>query len=457
MKVKVEIIFILAGFLFFSCGNITTDKKSHITFSEHIAPLIYSNCTPCHRPGSAAPFSLISYQDVSRKAKTIKLVTGIRLMPPWPADKSYSNFVGEKGLTDAQIAMITEWVDNGCPIGDSTKIPPPPSYPEGSFLGKPDIVVKMPKPYFIKGDNKDKFLLMKFPYELPRDTFIRVIEFVAGNKKLVHHVNGFLIQYEEGKKKNIYEGYFYADTDQMDYPQAYEKMKLANDDGSYPILTSSVVNYLPGVFPNLYPEGIGGLVVKKKGAIFLKDIHYGPSPTDEIDSSYFNIFFAKEKPKRPLLELQLGTLGVSEIVPPLVIPPNEVKTFRTQVTITKDISIITINPHMHLLGKTFWAFAVKPDGDTIPLIRIPQWDFRWQYFYTFKNPVKIPRGSVIQAIGVYDNTVNNPRNPFNPPQIVSERKGSMRTTDEMFQFIINYVLYQEGDENISMEEVSLNK
>lgn len=457
MKREVKITFILGVSLLSACEHRTTEKKTHITFSEHIAPLIHSNCTPCHRPRSVAPFSLISYQDVLRKAKTIKLVTGIRLMPPWPADKTYSRFVGEKGLTDAQIAMIAEWVDNGCPVGDSTKIPEPPSYPEGSFLGKPDMVIKMPMPYFIKGDNKDKFLLMKFPYELPRDTFIRVIEFVAGNKKLVHHVNGFLIQYEDGKKKNIYEGDFYVDTEQMEYPEAYKKMKLANDDGSYPILTSSAVNYLPGVLPNLYPKGIGGLIVKKRGAVFLKDIHYGPSPKEDVDTSYFNIFFAKEKPKRPLLELQLGTLGVSEIVPPLVIPPNEVKTFITQVTITKDISVITINPHMHLLGKSFWAFAVKPDGDTIPLIKIPQWDFRWQYFYTFKKPVKIPKGAIIKAIGVYDNTVNNPRNPFNPPQTVSERKNSMRTTDEMFQFIINYVPYQDGDENILLEDVSLDK
>lgn len=456
MKTAVQTLLLLVWPLFFSCEN-QQKKKSGITFSEHIAPLIHANCTPCHRPGSAGPFSLITYHDVLRKAKTIKLVTGIRLMPPWPADRNYSNFVGEKGLSEQQIEMIAEWVDNGCPVGDSTRIPAPPHFPQGSFLGTPDKVVKMPTPFPIKGDNKDKFLLMKFPYELERDTFIRAIEFVAGNKKVVHHVNGFLIQYEEGKKKNIYEGDFYADTEQMNYPEAYEKMKLAHDDGTYPALTSSAVNYLPGVLPNLYPEGIGGLVVKKKGAIFLKDIHYGPSPKDDTDTSYFNIFFAKKKPQRPLLELQMGTLGVSEIVPPLVIPPNEVKTFKTQVAITKDISLITINPHMHLLGKSFWAFAVKPGGDTIPLIKIPQWDFRWQYFYTFKKPVKIPAGSVIQAIGVYDNTVNNPRNPFNPPQTVSERQGSMRTTDEMFQFIINYVLYREGDETISLEGAELNR
>jgi hypothetical protein len=116
-----------------------------------------------------------------------------------------------------------------------------------------------------------------------------------------------------------------------------------------------------------------------------------------------------------------------------------------------DMSILTINPHMHLLGKKFWAYALTPQGDTIPLIRIPKWDFRWQYFYTFKKIVKVPKGSIIRAVGVYDNTARNSKNPFNPPQTVQERNGSMRTTDEMFQFIITYLRYQAGDENIPLE------
>ncbi len=106
---------------------------------------------------------------------------------------------------------------------------------------------------------------------------------------------------------------------------------------------------------------------------------------------------------------------------------------------------------MHLLGREFLAYALKPGGDTIPLIRIKKWDFRWQYFYTFKKMVKIPKGSTIHIEGVYDNTRKNPNNPFNPPQLVAEREGSMRTRDEMFQFIVTYLPYQTGDENISLK------
>jgi hypothetical protein len=106
---------------------------------------------------------------------------------------------------------------------------------------------------------------------------------------------------------------------------------------------------------------------------------------------------------------------------------------------------------MHLLGKSFKAYALKPDGDTIRLISIPRWDFSWQYFYTYKKMVKIPAGSTIVAEGVYDNTKNNPNNPYSPPRLVRDNSGSMRATDEMFQFIISYLPYKEGDENVSLE------
>ncbi|MEW6469294.1 MAG: hypothetical protein AB1458_10230 [Bacteroidota bacterium] len=436
------------------CSAPAEEPQADLTFSGNIAQVIFTNCTPCHRKDGTAPFSLQSYQDVKRKAASIKYVVSTRFMPPWPADPNYSHFAGEKVLSREQIGMIVQWVEKGCPVGDSTRIPPVPRYPEGSMLGKPDMVVRMMEPVFLKGDGMDRFLLMKLPYEIGHDTFVRAIEFVPDKKKLVHHVNGFLLQYDEGSKKNVFTGKAYVDTRDTDYKAAYELMQLSNDDGlTYPMLTPSAVNYLPGVLPVIYPEGIGGLKVKSKGAIFLKDIHYGPSASDQYDSSYFNVFFGKEPTgNRPLLELQLGTLSkVAVSDPPLVIPPDSVKTFRIRFKVPEDISVVTINPHMHLLGKSFWAFAVKPGGDTIPLIRIPRWDFRWQYFYTFKKMLKIPAGSVIHVVGVYDNTKNNPLNPFNPPRAVGERDGSMRTTDEMFQFIINYLPYKPGDENISLE------
>jgi hypothetical protein len=422
------------------------------TFTEDIAPIIFQNCSVCHRPGEAGPFSLLTYQDVRRKAQTVAAVTEKRYMPPWPADPVYRHFLRERVLSDDQIEKIQNWVKGGSPEGDPTRLPPPPVFPEGSVLGKPDLVVRMKEPLFLPGDNKERFMVIKIPYEIPRDTPIRAVEFVPGNRKRIHHMNGHIVQYDS-RKKNPFEGPYLVDREAgPTLEESYNAIKLLNDDGSYPFLLRSVTNYLPGgVSAIVYPEGIGGWILKDKGAFLMRDVHYGPSSIDGEDQSYFNVFFMDEPPKRPTMDTQLGTLGISEIVPPLIIPRGEVKTFTTSTVVKNDISLLTVTPHMHLLGKSFEAFAMTPDGEKIPLVRIPKWDFRWQYSYTFPKIVKIPKGSSITAIGVYDNTADNPHNPFSPPREVIGTNGSMRSTDEMFQLIMTFLPYEAGDEEIHLD------
>lgn len=444
---KKAAIFLFGFIVITSCSR----REPAYNFAGHIAPVIHKNCTPCHRAGEAGPFPLINYQDVVRKAKTIKRVTQSRFMPPWPADPEYRSFIGEKRLTDEEISMIAKWVDDDCPAGDTSSINYP-QFSSGSQLGIPDLVVRFKEPVTIPGDNTDRFMVVKVPFELPQDTFIRAIEYVPGNRALVHHTNGHIIQYDAGKKINVFTPPYYAVRDSFENMDAlFRFITLTNDDGSYPLLTVSAFNHLPGMNPLIFPEGIGGFRVKKKGAFLLNDQHYGPSPVDTTDDSYLNVFFMDKPPLRPLLETQLGTLGVSDIVPKFDIPANTVKTFHTRALIKNDISLISINPHMHLLGKSYKAFAVTPTHDTIPLVSIPRWDFRWQYTYIFKNPVRIPGGSVIWAYGTFDNTVNNPNNPFHPPRNIDEKTTSMKTTDEMFQFIFQYLPYEEGDELINLE------
>ena len=443
---RITVCIVLLLFFLSSC------VKNEPTFSNRIAPIIYENCTPCHRQGEAGGYSFVTYEEVSRHADLIASVTESRYMPPWPADTSYSHFSDEFALSKEEIEAIGLWAKNGAPIGDKDKIPAPPDFVNDSKHGKPDLVLAFDKPFFIKGDNADKFMIMKLPYEIEHDTFIRAIEFIPGNRKLLHHMNGHLISYPEGKKKDVYEGEqvvkMNMDTDQT---VIYNKMSLSNDDGTFPALTPSVINYLPGVISTVYPEEIGGYRMSSKGVFLLKDLHYGPTPVNDSDQSIIHVYFGDKPPKRPTQEVIMGTLGVSEVVPPLMIPAGKVKSFYTELQVPEKISVLTINPHMHLLGQSFKAYAVKPDGDTIPLIRISKWDFRWQYFYTFNKPVVIPKGARIRAEATFDNTDKNPDNPFNPPRQVGERNTSMRTTDEMFQFIITYLPYKKGDEKINLE------
>ncbi len=426
-------------------------KNESPDFAYDIAPIIYRSCSPCHRPNQIGHFSLLTYEDVKINAAKILYTIKNKLMPPWPADPHYTNFVKENFLSDDEIDLIETWVKNNCPNDSTHAIAAPPLFPEGSMLGKPDLHIPV-KPIKINGDYADQFFVVKVPFEVPQDTFISTVEFVPGNSKVVHHVNGDMVRFDFDKKKNIYDGSL---VDNLVWDSTirlvYKKIGLLQDDDSYPTLVRSVVNYLPGVIAQKYPEGIGGWKVNRKNAFLLNDIHYGPTVDNSWDSSYINIFYTKSIPKRPLQEFQLGTLGVAPVTPALIIQPNKISTYRSSYTVPKDISILTINPHMHLLGKSFWAYALTPEKDTIRLIRIPHWNFNWQNFYTFKKMLKIPAGSTIYIEGVYDNTDENPYNPNHPPKVVRDNNGSMRTTDEMFQFIITYLPYQEGDEKISLE------
>lgn len=437
-------------FGFIAACSETSKIPDEVTFAEHVAPIIHAQCTKCHIEGEAGPFTLASYDDVAKRGRLVAYMVKERLMPPWPADPTYTHFADEMVLTDEQIAIIQKWIDQGMKPGDTAHLEAPAKIIAQVHGDKPDMIIHVPK-VEIKGNNEDLFLVMKIPYELPQDTYVRAIEFVPGNKRLVHHVNTHLVQYEAGKKQSIGDGKRFVIQDQANSQTIHKELGLLQDDGSYPRMTPSVSNYLPGALHSFYPEEIGGYIMAKKGAFYLNDMHYGPSAIDTYDSSYYKIYFGNKPPKRPVSEFQMGTLGIAPVEPELVVPPNEVKTFRIKATMPDDISLISIVPHMHLIGRKFWAYAVKMNGDTIPLIRIQNWDFRWQYFYKFKKLLKIPRGTTIYVEGVYDNTAANPNNPFSPPQEIRERNGSMKTTDEMFQLIVTYVPYQKGDEDFDLE------
>jgi len=433
-----------------SSGN---GLPSTVTFNEHVAPILYNNCTICHRPGGSAHFALVSYEDARKYGDANAYVTRQRIMPPWPADPHYTEFVGQRVLTDREIAILEKWVKDGKPQGAADKLPPLPAFPVGSDVGTPDMRIPV-QPYTLAGESPDKFLLVKVPFELPADTFVSLIEFIPGHHNIVHHVNGDVVKYEEGKKADVFAGERIVDMagDTATLLQAYKRLSLPNDDGTYPVLQKSVVNYLPGVYGQRYPNGIGGYRLTRKGAFLLNDLHYGFNNGKAItDSSYINIFFSPVPPDRPVKEFQLGTLGVAGVEPDMLIQPNAVKKVWSRYTVPFDISILTVNPHMHLLGQSFKAYALTAAGDTIRLISIPRWDFNWQYFYTFRKMVKVPAGSTIVAEGVYDNTKKNLNNPFSPPRLVTDKNGSMKATDEMFQFIITYLPYRAGDENISLE------
>lgn len=457
MKYGSLYIVAIVGCILWACSpnqQLTDEVVESPVFDLHIAPIIHDHCVRCHRENGGAPFALTSYEAVKKKAKTIAKVTRMRVMPPWPADPNYSHFLGENRLSEAQIQTIQNWVSQGCAKGENPNKLLATVKPFQSALGVPDMVLDLDTVSLTQGGS-DRFFLSAVSRRIAEKKYVRAVEIIPGERRLMHHFNGHLINYDKGSKRNFANGSVKVEITDGKQSQNMEALNLMTDNGQLPERVHSVVNYLPGVSGVMYPEGIGTFQLSEEFTIIGKDVHYGPSPKTVVDKSKINLFFTQVPPKRGLGEIMLGTNGVSKIVPPLRIPPNKISTHTTEFLVPEDISVLTVNPHLHLLGKSITAFAIKPNGDTIKIIHIGRWDFRWQFYYTFPTMLKIPRGSVIKVIAVFDNTSANPLNPNKPPKEVGERwdygGSSMRASDEMFQFIITYLGYKPGDEQISLD------
>jgi hypothetical protein len=412
-----------------------------ITWNQHIAPIIHNNCSPCHRDGDAAPFSLITYDDVAKRADFVKKVTQSHYMPPWKPDPHYRSFINERRLTQEEITMIADWADHNMPKGKSSSSADTTFVTGTKYNRKPDLVLSMKKPFVVKGDNMERFIVYKIPFELPDSMNVEAVEFVSNNKKVIHHANyeidnvsGSLDLYNTVDYINLTEG------NRLDYQQYVPYRKNMIYYGGW----------IPGSSYESYPANIGWIMPKR--GIILLTLHYAPVGKDEENVSGVQLFFTKTPVKRQIQAVSIGSGGVGEkdIDPYFYIPANVVKSFKLKVTAPEDQSFLYVWPHMHTLGKSFKAYGVQPSGDTIHFISIPDWDFKWQEPYWFPKLQKIPKGTVLTVEGTYDNTTNNPANPYNPPRLIYS-SGDMKTTDEMLTLVMIFLPYVKGDEEITMK------
>ncbi|MEL6988149.1 MAG: hypothetical protein AAGK97_09990, partial [Bacteroidota bacterium] len=398
------------------------------TFYKDVAPIIYDNCTNCHRDGEIGPMSLANYNEVKDWGGTIKYVTGIKYMPPWKPDPSFSTFLGESYLTDEEIQTIADWVDNGMEEGNPNDGPDAPVFPDGSQIGTPDLVLSFSEAFEHYGGNKDEYRNFVIPTGLTEDKEVAAIEVRPGNTQIVHHT---LISYDvSGEARNL---------DAQDQKYGYDGFGGFGVADAFNVMFPG---YVPGQKARLYQQGLGRTLPANSD--ILLQMHYAPVPFPQTDSSSINIFFKKEPLEREVrshIMLPLPwTIGES-----FIIRPEEEKTFHGVYNVPEKISMVSVTPHMHLIGTSWDVFAVSPSGDTTNLISIPEWDFNWQGSFHFDRFKIIERGSKIHAYASYDNTSENPLNPNNPPRTM---EWGENTTDEMYFLPLDFVLYQEGDEDV---------
>jgi len=386
---------------------------SRVTFTETIAPIVYDNCVTCHRPGEAAPFSLISYTDVKNRGQLIASVTQSRYMPPWQATHGFGDFDGERRLTDAQIETIASWVKNGMPEGDKSKMPALPKFTSGWRLGTPDLVLEMPKEFEVPASGPDIFRNFVIPSGTLEDKWVRAVEFRPGARTVVHHA---LFAYVRSGA--------YAKIDGADGKPGFRGLAPI---GANPAIAPSgpLGGWAVGASPRFLPEGLA--LPMGKGSDFVIQMHFHPSGKAEREKATVGIYFADKAPERTLRNLMVpGLFGIGSLAE---IPAGERNhVIERSTTVPVDVKVYFANPHAHYLAKEFKATATLPDGSTKPLIWIQDWDFNWQDGYNYKQPVILPKGTRIDVRITYDNSATNPRNPSNPPQRVWWGEQS---TDEM--------------------------
>ncbi|MBA4851169.1 hypothetical protein [Emticicia sp. BO119] len=408
--------------LFLSVPVALAQSPGEINFYDHIAPIIHKNCTPCHQPDKSAPFSLITYEDVSKRARFIRKVTQSRYMPPFPADRSFQSYLNERSLTVGEIATIQLWIEGGMKEGTKKK----ELIEEINFQAyetRPDLVLKMQKPYLITGDNTEDFRFFSLPTNLSQDQYITSIEFAAGNKKLVHHSR---LMVDTTNQIRGIDGL--AETD----PKVAEFQRIA-------LKEEFLYGWVPGNDRIYFPQGTG--VKLNAHSDFILNMHYAPSPVRSSDQSEIRLYFARDKVEREVKNFTLRENDISN--KPFIIKAGEKPTFYISKKIDKTVSLVSVLPHMHLIGKRFRAFVITPAGEVINLVKIDNWDFNWQMTYQFRKLLKVPAGSTFIVEATYDNSAENPENPFGPPRDITYGWG---TNDEMLNLVLYYLDYQEGDE-----------
>jgi tetratricopeptide (TPR) repeat protein/mono/diheme cytochrome c family protein len=382
--------------------------ESNVTFNRDIAPIIFTSCASCHRPGEAAPFSLLTYEDVKKHARQIAEVTRTRNMPPWLPEPQELKFADEMRLSETQIDLIQKWVDQGAAEGDLADRPAQPKFTEDWRLGTPDLVLKAEEPLILPPEGTDTYWNFIFRLPIEKTRWVKAVEIRPGDKRYVHHANILVDRQEESRRREAAPGTGFGGMEIRLESQVFDP-------------DSHLLFWKPGTVPYIEPEGME--LRLDKGTDLVLNTHLQPSGKTEVIQPSIGLYFASHPATKAPMLLQL------ENDAKLDIPAGQNDFLLTDhFTLPVDVDLLAIYPHAHYLGKDIQAFAVLPDGTRKTLIHIPRWNLNWQAVYRYAEPVLLPKGTTVSLRYVYDNSKENPLNPNHPPARV---KSGNRSSDEM--------------------------
>ncbi|HXU40331.1 MAG TPA: DUF3471 domain-containing protein [Blastocatellia bacterium] len=419
-------------------------SAKNVTFNKDIAPIFYKSCAECHRPGEAAPFSVLSYKDVRPWARSIKEKVVSRQMPPWHADPHVGQWANDPRLTQAQVETISAWVDGGAIEGNPKDLPPAPKFVEGWGIGIPDVIIQMPEEYSVEASGPDEYQYFDAPTNFKEDKYVQMAEARPGNRKVVHHIIAFVVPPGqpslnmipkeqrsaalEGSLKNTP---FYRDgfliRMKKDQPVYNDGSEVPANLKGFNAVDDFLTAYAPGSDYGEWKPGTAKRI--PAGATIRFQVHYSKvAGSVQKDRSMIGLVFAKQPPEK-----LMRTRAVANVF--FEIPPNAE---RHKVTAawkpSLDITLYSLMPHMHYRGVAMEYKVFYPDGRSDVLLNVPAYSFNWQMAYRPQSPIHIPAGSRIQVTGYFDNSA---RNRFNPDPKQAVRQGEP-TYDEMMMGFMDY-------------------
>jgi len=405
------------------------------TWSRDVAPVLYMNCTTCHHPGGAGPFSLLTYADARRWGTQVEVVTQSRFMPPWLPEPGFGDFADVRRLSDGDRALIERWVKAGMPEGDGAVAPAAPHYDARWQLGKPDLILKVSRPFALAGGGTDTFRNFVLPYPLAQTHYIRAMEILPGAPQVVHHAN--VIIDRTASLRHQHPG---------DWQEGIAGMELLVDAGNRFEPDSHFLFWKPDSPALIEPEGMPWRL--DPGNDLVLNMHLKPSGKTETLDAQVGLYFTDEPPTRQPMLLQLDRDDALDI------PAGDANfVVEDELTLPVDVEVLGVYPHAHYLGRDLEGWATLPSGEKKWLVWIRNWDIDRQSVYRYKEPLELPKGTVLHMRYTYDNSTANVHNLHDPP--VRVRAGN-RSEDEMshlwMQVLPVHVAADGPDPRLLLEE-----
>jgi hypothetical protein len=382
---------------------------AEVSYTKEVSRLFQAKCQGCHRAGDIAPFALDSYDAAMTWGDDIQRVLTDRIMPPWKPVDEHGKFKGDFGLTDEERQTILDWYKAGAPQGDAADSPEVTPEAGEWQLGDPDAVIRMPELYNVPR-RKDIYRCFVVPTGFDEDVWVKAVQIVPGTRQVVHHV----ILYLDTTGRS-------AELDAMDEEPGYECFG-GPGNGVQLSAGSMLGGWVPGSRATPLPDGVGLLL--PKGARVIVQMHYFPAGKEYSDQTKIGLYLAKPEEKLSKRLVYLPVVNTSFKI------PAGAKDYAVPAALPMPAGdVYMVVPHMHLLGKKIEVTQTdifgRPKGS---LIKIDDWDFNWQGFYSFTNPLRMNNLDQMRATCRFDNSADNPKNPSNPLKDVRWGEG---TEDEM--------------------------